>query len=78
MQRSYDDRHISWCLTSGGENLDCLEEDAQIVISAYENGRPNPSVTTYLTSQAATTLGIWLIAAASRIEERYPEQSKEE
>lgn len=78
MQRSYDNRHISWCLSGSGENLDCLVEDAQIVISAYENGRQIPSVSTYLTPQAATELGIWLIAAATRIEELHPQQSKEE
>lgn len=66
-------RHIIWCLTSSGECLDCTEEDAQLVLSAFENGRPIPSVTIYLAPGDAAALGAWLIEGANHILDRYPE-----
>lgn len=72
----HDPNHYVWCLTGSGEHLFCEEEDAQIYIRA-ENDNPHASgsVALCLESEKAYALGIWLIAAAARIESRYPEMA---
>ena len=72
MDRPHEDRHIAWCLTGFGDNLDCKEDDAQVVVRAMNEAPIPDSIEVRLDPQKAYALGLWLISAASRVENRYP------
>lgn len=61
--------HKVFCLTDEG-HIDLFEDDGQICVTACEK---SSQTDLYLTMQDAYALGLWLIAAASRIQGRYPE-----
>jgi hypothetical protein len=58
--------HRSECLTEA-DNLFCQEDDGQIMLTASSTDQ------ICLTIHEAYALGCWLIAAAARIETRFPE-----
>lgn len=72
MNRPNDERHFVLCLTNETDNLELdadiefVDGDAQIMIT------PANTEQVFMDAKAAYELGMWLIAAASRIEDRYP------
>lgn len=67
-QKIHQNAHTATCITED-DRLYASEDDTQITIFPTKNK-------VCLTLQDAYALGMWLIAAASRIQARYPESAE--